>query len=89
MEEKKVSLDDAINKAKEYADSCNKKIVLAQENDDYYYFKTEKAFDDGAGNCYISKKDGTLIPERIWLPEIQELNSKFRENSKVIKINNN
>ena len=86
MEEKKVSLDDAINKAKEYADSCNKKIVWAEENDDYYYFQTEKAFDDGAGNCYISKKDGTLIPVHLWLPEIQKLNSKFRENSKVIKI---
>ena len=89
MEEKKVSLDDAINKAKEYADSCHKKIVLAQENDDYYYFETERAIDDGAGNCYISKKDGTLIPVHLWLPEIQKLNSKFRENSKVIKINNN
>jgi hypothetical protein len=62
---------------------------LAQENDDYYYFETERAFDDGAGNCYISKKDGTLIPVHLWLPEIQELNSKFRENSKVIEINNN
>ena len=59
-----------------------------QENEDYWFFNAglpnEQFFDDGAGSVYISKKDGTLIPMHLWLPEVQELNSKFEENSKTI-----
>ena len=58
-----------------------------QENEDYWFFNAglpnEQFFDDGAGSVYISKKDGTLIPMHLWLPEVQELNSKFEENSKM------
>lgn len=74
----------AENKAKEV-----KKIIMSiKENEDYWYFEAgipnEVLIDNGAGSLYVSKKDGTIIPMRPWLNEVQELNRKFYENSQII-----
>lgn len=84
----KMTFEEAEKKAEIKANEVGKKIMRIQENKDYWFFDAglpnEQFFDDGAGSIYISKKDGTLIPMHLWLPEIQELNSKFRKNSKTI-----
>lgn len=83
-----MTFEEAKKKAEIKANEVGKKIMKIQENEDYWFFDAglpnERSFDDGAGSIYISKKDGTLIPMHLWLPEVQELNSKFRENSKTI-----
>lgn len=63
-------------------------IMKIQENNDYWFFDAglpnEQFFDDGAGSIYINKKDGTIIHMHLWLLEVQELNTKFQENSTTI-----
>lgn len=70
------------------ANKVGKIIMTIQENNDYWFFDAglpnERFFDDGAGSIYISKKDGTIIPMHLWLPEVQELSTKFEENSNTI-----
>jgi len=49
--------------AAEYAGKFNKRIVSARENTEYWFFEADNndhPIDDGAGSCYISKKDGSL-----------------------------
>lgn len=49
--------------ATEYAKKFNKQIVGAKESAEYWFFEAdndEHPIDDGAGSCYISKKDGSL-----------------------------
>lgn len=83
-----MTFEEAKEKAEIKVNEVGKKIMKIQENEDYWFFNAglpnEQFFDDGAGSVYISKKDGTLIPMHLWLPEVQELNSKFGENSKTI-----
>ena len=76
------------NKAKsmatEYANKFNKHIVGAKENAEYWFFEADNddhPIDDGAGSCYISKKDGSLI--RLNLIDM-EFNSKFSQSAKDI-----
>lgn len=84
----KMTFEEAKEKAELKAKEVGKTIMKIDENDDYWFFEAglpyEQFFDDGAGSVYISKKDGTMIPQQLWLPEVQELRMKFIENSKTI-----
>ena len=83
-----MTFDEAKEKAEAKIKELGKIIMKIQENDDYWFFDAglpnEQFFDDGAGSVYINKKDGTIIPKQLWLPEVQELVVKFKENSKTI-----
>ena len=83
-----MNFEDARAKAEEKAKKVGKQIMAILENDDYWYFEAglpyKKFFDDGAGSIYVNKKDGSVIPCHLWLPEVQKLNAKFEENFKII-----
>jgi hypothetical protein len=58
-----LNFNTAKGMATEYAKKFNKQIVGAKENAEYWFFEAdndEHPIDDGAGSCYISKKDGSL-----------------------------
>lgn len=80
--------EEAKAKAEIEVNRVGKIIMKIQENNDYWFFDAglpnERFFDDGAGSIYINKKDGTIIPMHLWLPEVQKLNAEFKENSKTI-----
>lgn len=83
-----MTFEEAKEKAEVKVKEVGKKIMKIQENDDYWFFgaglPNEQFFDDAAGSIYISKKDGTIIPKHVWLPEVQKLTVKFKENAKTI-----
>lgn len=83
-----MTFEEAKEKAEIKVNEVGKKIMKIQENKDYWFFDAglpnEQFFDDYADSIYISKKNGALIPMDLWLPEVQKLNSKFKENSKTI-----
>ncbi|MDE5888569.1 MAG: hypothetical protein K2H20_00970 [Bacilli bacterium] len=83
-----MTFEEAKAKAEINVNKVGKIIMKIQENNDYWFFEAglpnEVFVDDGAGSVYVSKKDGAIIPMHLWLPEIQELNVKFQENSSTI-----
>lgn len=83
-----MSFEEAKAKAEIEANKVGKVIMKIQENNDYWFFDAglpnEHFFDDGAGSIYVNKNDGTTVPMRLWLPEVQKLNAKFKENSNTV-----
>jgi len=83
-----IIFEEAKKLAKIKINESGRKIMKIQENEDYWFFKAglpnERFFDDDGCSYYISKKDGNIIPAQLWLNEVQELNAKFRNNSKTI-----
>lgn len=83
-----MSFEEAKAKAEIESNKVGKVIMKIQENNDYWFFEAglpnERFFDDGAGSIYINKNDGTIVPMRLWLPEVQKLKAKFKENSNTI-----
>lgn len=83
-----MNFEEAKMKAEIEANEEEKIIMKIEENDDYWFFEAglpnERFFDGGAGSVYINKKDGTVIPMNLLMREIQELNAKFKEDSKTI-----
>lgn len=83
-----MNFEEAKKKAEIEANKVEKIIMRIQENNDYWFFEAglpnERFFDDGAGSMYINKKDGTIIPMHLWKQEIQELNAKFKQESKTV-----
>ena len=75
-------------KAKIEANKCNKIIMEIQENEDYYFFEAglpnQHFFNDGAGSTFVRKKDGKVIPMRLWITEIQNLYYEFSKTAKTI-----
>lgn len=78
------------NKAKEiateYASKFKKQVVSAKENNEYWFFEAdnnEHPIDDGAGSCYISKKDGSI--KQLNLIEM-EFNSNFNQTANDLPI---
>lgn len=83
-----MNFEEAKIKAEREAKQDGKIIMKIAENNNYWYFEAglpnEQFFDDGAGSIYISKKDGSIIPMHLWLPEVQKLNTEFQKSSKTI-----
>lgn len=80
------SFDKAKEIAAERAKSCGKIIVKIEENDKYWRFEAgfedgSRAFDDGMGSVYISKKDGTVRNLELWDMDFTE---EFYSNAKLI-----
>lgn len=83
-----MNFEEAKEKAEVKIKEIGKIIMKIQENDDYWSFDAGlpnvKFFDDAAGSVFISKKDGTVIPKHLWLPEVQELMVNFEKSAKTI-----
>ncbi len=83
-----MNYNDAFDMVNKKANEGNKVIMKIEENDDYWFFVLGnpgvRNFDDGASSFYVSKRDGNIIQVKLWLKEIQELNTNFKNNSKVI-----
>lgn len=89
-----IEVNDANNitfeKAKKIADEkakeWNKVVVSISENNEYWLFNADNdshPIDDGAGSCYISKKDGSVRPLNRW--DI-EFTKKFDEAAKDLLV---
>lgn len=89
-----IEVNDANNitfeKAKKIADEkakeWNKVVVSISENNEYWLFNADNdshPIDDGAGSCYISKKDGSIRPLNRW--DI-EFTKKFDETAKDLLV---
>lgn len=81
-----LEFEKAKNMATDYASKFNKWVVGAQENAEYWFFEADNddhPFDDGAGSCYISKKDGTL--KQLSLIDM-EFNAAFGQTATDINI---
>ena len=81
-----ITLEEAKKIADEKAKEFNKVVVGISENDEYWLFNADNnshPIDDGAGSCYISKKDGSIRSLNRW---DMEFNKKFDENSKKLLV---
>lgn len=81
-----LDFEKAKSMATDHANKFNKWIVGAQENAEYWFFEADNdyhPFDDGAGSCYISKKDGTLRPLN---PIDMEFNAVFDQTATDINM---
>lgn len=83
-----LNFDKAKDMATEYAKKFNKQVVGAKENTEYWFFEAdneEHPFDDGAGSCYINKKDSSL--RQLSLVDM-EFNSTFNQTAVDISLTN-
>lgn len=74
-----LNFNAAKDMAAEYAKKFNKQIIGAKENAEYWFFEAdndERPIDDGAGSCYVNKKDGSL--KQLNLVDM-EFNSSFSQ----------
>ena len=81
-----ITLEEAKKIADKKAKEFNKVVVGISENDEYWLFNADNnshPIDDGAGSCYISKKDGSIRSLNRW---DMEFNKKFDENSKKLLV---
>ncbi len=81
-----ITFIDAKKIADEKAKEFNKEVVGISENDEYWLFNADNEhhpIDDGAGSCYISKKDGSIRPLNRW---DMEFTKKFDETAKDLLV---
>lgn len=81
-----LDFEKAKNMAVNYANKFNKQVVGAKENAEYWFFEADNddhPFDDSAGSCYISKKDGSL--RQLSLIDM-EFNSNFNQTATDVNI---
>lgn len=79
-----ITFEQAKKIADEKAKEWNKLVVGISENDEYWLFNADSdshPIDDGAGSCYISKKDGSTRGLNLW---DMDFTRKFKESAKVI-----
>ena len=84
--DKNITFEEAKKIADEKAKEWNKVVVGISENDEYWLFNADNdshPIDDGAGSCYISKKDGTIKPLNRW---DMEFTKKFDETAKDLLV---
>lgn len=77
-----ITFEKAKKIADEKARECNKVVVGISENDEYWRFDADNdshPIDDGAGSCFISKKDGSIRTLNHW---DMEFTKKFNETAK-------